>query len=406
MTAARPAFSALVFALSCLAASTLWARATESSQTPQEPPLSFSTFEEAIEGRARLTLAAEADPRFFRILLNSAKRAMSLAREDAENAHAVSLNDGADFERWSFETRDETRLVDARAISLLRRFTEYDGGARIRARLESFVFDREAGELLSLSDLFAEELSAESPAMEILRKAAIDQIAPVKAARLRISEAEAREALDSGLPLDARALKIFSFAPSTEPGRIGGLGFHFGQDELGAGEEGEYEALIPQEAFHEFLAEDWRAAFAGEPLALTRLSSLEGRSGAIYGLSPGESVAPPFTLRGEAPRAFFLEGAPRLEIAPENGASLLATVRAKTPPEAEPSGAVEEGVVFEAVFTEFKPVRAGTPLTLRLTAAARPDEAAAEEPDRMSFSLTAGEVSPPEASRPEPAAAP
>lgn len=341
-----------------------------------------------MEARVALTLAAEAEPAFFKILLDSAKAALERAREDSRNAWAVRLNDGSAFDVRSFRLQDETRLLDARQISVLRRIADYDGGAEILLRVETFAFDRVSGRRLTLEALFG-DLGADSPALQALRKAAIDRLAPVKAERLRIVEAEAREALDAALPPDARALRFFSLAPSDEPGAIGGLSLHFAPHEIGAGQEGEYEALIPQEAFRAFLAPEWRERFAGSPLTLTRLLSAEGFSGALFGIEPGAAVSAPFRLRGEAPRAFFRDGPARLEIAPEQGGGILAKAFAE-PLEAPPSGAVEEGVAFAAVFESFAPARPGSPLTLSIIAAGPADETARKAPDRMSLSLKAG----------------
>lgn len=359
-----------------------------------EPPISFQSAEEPLESRIRLTLAAEAEPALFRLLLNAAKAELGRAREEAEEAYAVALNDGSEFERWNLEIQDETRFIEARAVSLLRRISVYDG-REIRARVESFVFDREAGRLLTLADFFGEE-GAEAPAMALLRKAALERLAPLKAERLRIPQAEAREALEAVWPEDLNRLRLFSLAPSDAssgassgaPGAVGGISLHFGPHELGAGEEGEYEALIPQEIFHDLLAEDWRDAFAGAPLALTRLQSDEGRTGAIFGLTPGEAVSAPLTLRGEAPLAFFGGAGAVLTLTPEHGGLTIARAVARPLAGTPASGAVEEGAPFEVVLKQFRETRPGAPLILRLSAGADPGDEAV--PDRMSLRLTAG----------------
>ncbi len=399
MAAARPAsFSSLASAgvlagVLALGLSGFGARASEPASAPAEPPISFGSLEAALEARLRLTLAAEAEPAFFRLLLNSAKAGLERAREDAQEARAAALNDGGAFEPWSFELQDETRFSGARAISVLRRISEYDGGAEIRARLESYAFDRAAKKPLTLADLF-EDLSAESPAMALLRGEAVARLAPLKAERLRISEAEAREALTAALPSGVRGPRLFSFAPSRDLGAVGGLTLHFGPHEIGAGEEGEYEATIPQEAFRDLLAEEWRDAFSGEPLALTRLQSQAGFSGAVYGLAPGATVSAPLTVRGEASRAFFREGAGRLDLAPEHGGLPLARARVRLLEEEPAAGAAEDAVVFEATLKDLRATRAGAPLNLRLLAGPGPDDALA--PDRMVLRLVAGEAAPEE----------
>ncbi|MDD2868927.1 hypothetical protein [Neomegalonema sp.] len=394
MAAARPPpFSAiLLFCAFCLPDSA-GARASEAAAASfaPEPPLSFQSAEEPLESRVRLTLAAEAEPAFFRILLDAAKAELRRAREESEEAHAVALNDGSAFERWSLEIQDETRLVEARALSLLRRVTAYDG-REIRARLETFAFDRGQGRLLTLGDLFGAE-EGEDPeeapaAMALLRAAALERLAPLKAERLRIPEAEARAALEAAWPEDARKPRLFSLAPSDAPGAVGGISLHFGPHDLGAGEEGEYEALIPQEIFRDLLAEDWRDAFAGAPLALTRLQSDEGRSGAIFGLTPGEAVSAPLTLRGEAPRAFFAGAGAVVTLTPEHGGLTIARAVAQPLGETPPSGAVEEGAPFEVVLKAFRETRPGAPLILRISSGADPEDE--RSPDRMSLRLTAG----------------
>lgn len=387
MAAAR--FSSLVFSAGLLAAALPCAAGASSEGFSREPPVILWSLEEALEARTALTLAAETDPVLFKLLLGAAKAHLERAREEAADAHAVTLNDGALFDVWSFDLQDETRFVDADLVGVLRRLREYGGGPEIRLKLESFLYDRRAGRLLTLEDFFG-DLGAESPAMELLRKAVIDRLAPMKAERLRISEAEAREALDSGLPLDSRALRIFSLAPSDAPGAIGGLSFHFGPHEIGAGEEGEYEALLPQEAFRELLLEPWREAFAGAPRDLTRLLSAEGRSGVFYGLRPGATASAPLVVRGEAPRAFFAGGPARLELAPEHGGVVLAKAEA-LPLEDPPSGAVEEGVVFEARLDGFRAARSGATLNLRLTANPEPTSGLrARAPDQMVLPMVLG----------------
>jgi hypothetical protein len=57
----------------------------------------------------------------------------------------------------------------------------------------------------------------------------------------------------------------FVLVPSTTPGRIGGLDFLFDPYAIGPYVEGDYQVIVPQEAFHEALAPAWADQFAGAP---------------------------------------------------------------------------------------------------------------------------------------------
>jgi hypothetical protein len=142
-----------------------------------------------------------------------------------------------------------------RLLSLVENTLESTGGAHPNTTLEATVWDKQAGKALSAADLFAPGADMTGP-----DKALCDAIHAAKQAR--VQDPALTGELKACPKLEAATLAL---APSTEPGKAGGLIALFSPYALGAYVEGAYRVVVPLPAVRPALAPAYAPEFAGTP---------------------------------------------------------------------------------------------------------------------------------------------
>ncbi|HTI67820.1 MAG TPA: DUF3298 and DUF4163 domain-containing protein [Caulobacteraceae bacterium] len=142
-----------------------------------------------------------------------------------------------------------------RLLSLVLNELESTGGAHPNTTLSATVWDKQAGRMLKGPDLFAPGAD-----MAAADKALCDAVHAAKLARVK--DPALTGELTSCPRLRAAALAV---APSTVPGKAGGVIALFSPYALGAYAEGAYRIVLPQAAVRGVLAPAYAAEFAGMP---------------------------------------------------------------------------------------------------------------------------------------------
>lgn len=145
-------------------------------------------------------------------------------------------------------------------ISLQRNSHEYTGGAHPNPAYGAIIWDKALKRFVQPAQLFRRGADL----------AALDQALceAVNTARLARNADAGRITLNQtqgGWACPRAGSTPFVLAPSTTPGRAGGLIFLIGPYQVGPYSDGGYEIAVPQSAFRSLLAPAYADEFAGEP---------------------------------------------------------------------------------------------------------------------------------------------
>jgi hypothetical protein len=142
-------------------------------------------------------------------------------------------------------------------FSLVRGVSEYTGGAHPNPSATAVLWDKALKREVPGSDLFrGGDLSALDTAL----------CAAVNAERKRRDPQAQPITLTSAMWNCPRAAGLpFVLAPSTTPGKAGGLVFLIGPYQVGPYSDGSYEVTVPLSAFRQLLSPTYADEFAGQP---------------------------------------------------------------------------------------------------------------------------------------------
>lgn len=212
---------------------------------------------------ARITLseAGATEPGLRDFLEVEAMATFEQYRELAAEAAREARAKRQPFRPFRLEIRDEDRFVSADYLSLLRVISDETGGAHAMTFLEPLTLDRRTGTFLRLDDFLAgpeggralDSISRHLRGEIIRRHHGGDSRSPF-----------AREIAAATVP-DVTVLQNFTLVPSTEPGRIGGLAFHFAPSDVAPHAAGPVEIVVPLPVFAAGLRPAIAARFGGEP---------------------------------------------------------------------------------------------------------------------------------------------
>lgn len=145
-------------------------------------------------------------------------------------------------------------------ISLQRNSSEYTGGAHPNPAYGAVIWDKALKQFVQPAQLFRRgaDLSA-------LDQALCDAINTARRGRNPQAETIGLNPTQGGWSCPRAGTTPFVLAPSTTPGKAGGLVFLIGPYQVGPYAEGGYEIAVPQSVFRSLIAPAYADEFAGQP---------------------------------------------------------------------------------------------------------------------------------------------
>lgn len=231
---------------------------TGASTAEQAPPLRFQQKSTAVD--VALTLPAELarEPELHRRLYDREVKELKDFAESAKAEYAeMGGPDGGAGSQPSEKKEDWSVAAQTSKLLSLRSLTyEFDsGGAHPNIVYSALLWDKSLKSPVELAALFKPKAD----------------FAPVEAALCEGLKAERRQHFGVEASTPAPCPKIaatpFQLAPSSEPGKAGGLTFLIAPYALGALSDGPYQVTVPLSTFAGNLAPAYADEFAGKPAA-------------------------------------------------------------------------------------------------------------------------------------------
>lgn len=308
----------------------------------------------ALDMQANLPRAANLDPALRAHIDMQIESDLTAMRDTATQDYKEFGTE--DFWRpYSMSISWDEHFVSPRLISLLQTRYEYTGGAHGNSRHSSLLWDTEAHTEITLADLFQNTRSGAQSLLAIT-SALRDELIRQKIERMNMDPKGART--DQGLE-ELRAstdvLGTFTLMPSDQPGKIGGLVFHFAPYVLGSYAEGSYHLGVPAKAFRNYLAPKFKPLFGGEPITFETLSNhlAPGVNIMLRHPQSGNNISAPLELSGEAPDFWFENGEAHVEV--RDGDENLIGAGVITASKKVPASGAASGMVYFSGNISFKP---------------------------------------------------
>lgn len=174
---------------------------------------------------------------------------------------------GAGAVGWVRDSLEAARRGDARIlfdsgdlVSVLRRDRAYgDGGESVW--LVPVNWDARAGRLIPIEAVFGApegHLASYAGLADILRAATVQQV-------WGGNPGPWRDEIRAEVQPDPAWLSTFTFVPSTLPGKIGGMAWHFAPEVVAPAGRGIVSVTVPQAALRDLALSAWRDRFGGQP---------------------------------------------------------------------------------------------------------------------------------------------
>jgi len=220
------------------------------------PEAPFHFAQATADAKVELTLSPDLDayPDLHRALFDAGQRQLlefiAQAKEDRARFAAKGVSQPQPYERRVTWT---VAAVTPGLVSLRGAWFDDTGGIHPNHGSDTFLWDRDHGQMLLQSDLFKPgyDLSAlDQTLCAAVRKAKQARLGPTDPKSWSCPKWE-----------DSHATLV----PSVRPYRAGGLMFLFDPYVIGAYAEGDYAVLIPLSDVQPALAPMWAADFAGSP---------------------------------------------------------------------------------------------------------------------------------------------
>ncbi|WP_137389992.1 DUF3298 and DUF4163 domain-containing protein [Rhodoligotrophos defluvii] len=260
-----------------------------------------------------------------------------LAEAEAEHREVRRTDPDSVPPTFSLLVEHQPSLVSRDLVSLLISSEVFTGGAHADFRLEGIIYDLRRKVFVEPEDILAGGYGWPNNE-RLLKELVATKLRAQKRARLRDEyDAERDEAWLKGLTLPLEAVTL---VPSTEPGRIGGLAFHFAPYVAGPYAEGSYRVDVAARELAPMLAPAWRAAFAGEPISLVHVRGSAIGEPAFVLIAepqPDSVVGSSIRIAGEAPAYVLAGGSLKATISRSDG-GLLAEGKLAADRKRRPSG--------------------------------------------------------------------
>ncbi|NVO14721.1 MAG: DUF3298 domain-containing protein [Rhodoplanes sp.] len=252
-TRARTLLSAVVLALLVAA-------------TPAAADIVMSAKSKYVAVKVEVDAALRTTPGLFDNLAAEGRKWGEVSRREAEKAYRENPADFSDGRGWFFERNYILLSTAGRYVGVV--FTDhvYSGGAHPNTGVDTILWDTTAKKRVSVRPFFT-ETADNGPTMTAL--ATLIRTAVAKEKKARDADVAADPAKDEWLKaIEPSLLKLGPLvpAPSTEPGKSGGLSIHFSPYAVGSYAEGLYTVVVPWRDFERFLSPEGRTVFGGTPL--------------------------------------------------------------------------------------------------------------------------------------------
>jgi hypothetical protein len=221
---------------------------------PATPAAPLAYTKKTADAEVALTLAPDI-ARWPRLHREVYARGVADLRRFADQAGSDRSSVAGSDNQPGLYARDLDWKVSAatpRLVSLIQAWYENDQAAHPNHGYDSYLWDVAANRSVGNAALFS---AGDDKAIE---KALCDGIDKAKRDRGAVWDPEAN-------PCPKWRESRFVLAPSTVPGKVGGLVFLFDPDDIGAYAEGDYQIPLPQALFRPVLAPAYADQFAGEP---------------------------------------------------------------------------------------------------------------------------------------------
>jgi hypothetical protein len=183
-----------------------------------------------------------------------------------------TFSEGAQADRTEYEGDMDlppyTKHIDyvaagetGKLISLQRNSSEYTGGAHPNPAYGAVIWDKALKRFVQPAQLFRRGADLSS-----LDQALCDAVNAARRGRNADAEPIGLNATQGGWSCPRAASTPFVLAPSTTPGKAGGLVFLIGPYQVGPYAEGGYEIALSQTEFRALLAPAYVDEFAGAPV--------------------------------------------------------------------------------------------------------------------------------------------
>lgn len=239
-----------------MAALALAACHREPAAAPQPPaaPFAFAQKNEAAEVSMTLPDGVRLYPKLHLKLYNDGRRELSNFV-----THAVqnrTRTDAAEFRAPYFRKSVWTLTVDTpRLVSLTESWSDYTGGSHPNNGTSVVLWDKVLEAAVRRSELFRADADY----------AALDAVLCEAARVARVKRLGAQTAGGDAWSCPRWRSAEAGLAPSTVPGKAGGLIFYFDPYVLGAYAQGDYRVVIPLARFAPSLSPTYAGQFAGAP---------------------------------------------------------------------------------------------------------------------------------------------
>ncbi len=183
------------------------------------------------------------------------------ATHEADEMAAVAQEQGIPFQPVRHDIDHRVIFESPEIVSVLREDWAYEGGASGSLWLIPVNWDSRADALIPIESVLgepSESQEAYARVAALLREATIRQV-------WGGHPADWEGAIEAAVQPDPMYLSTFTFVPSTVPGRIGGISWHFEPYVVAPGSEGVISVIIPQEQLRGLVAPEWRGMLAGQP---------------------------------------------------------------------------------------------------------------------------------------------
>jgi hypothetical protein len=229
--------------------------------TPEAPPPPLAFQQSNAHAAVSLKLPAELarEPELHRRLYDDEVKSLKFFAESAGAAAAEMGEAPGGADALPSEKKEDWTVAGqtAKLLSLRSLTYEFDaGGAHPNIVYSALLWDRALKRPVALAALFKPQAD-----LGKIETALCDGVAAERKPRLGAE-------VDETAPACPKVADTpFQLAPSTEPGKAGGLTFLISPYALGAMADGPYQVTVPLSVFAPLLAPDYADEFAGRPMA-------------------------------------------------------------------------------------------------------------------------------------------
>ncbi len=229
--------------------------AAPSNPAEAAAPLTFSEKTDHASVDLKLPEAVKTQPDLHARLYSEGVKNLRAFTEGAAGERAELEGQGLEIPPYSREIEWNLGADTSKLMSLWKVESEYTGGAHGNANFGSVLWDKALKRMVGANVLF------KPGADKVMDKALCDALMAEKKARLK--EYYSPPGQDWTCP-KWREIS-FALAPSTAPGKAGGLLFLLPPYRVGAYAEGTYEVTVPVGVFAGYLTPAYADEFAGAP---------------------------------------------------------------------------------------------------------------------------------------------